>query len=96
MEENYEFKDNAELYSDDYMQRQPLGTLPASAMYDETMLQGTQQQAVTKSPEIASRFAYVDPRLTHMNALHQDRYYTRHMVNPQPKRQDFKVTVDFF
>ncbi|XP_031786353.1 uncharacterized protein LOC103317765 isoform X1 [Nasonia vitripennis] len=83
MEENYEFKDNQDLYNDDYMTRQPLGTLPASAMYDESMLQ-------TKAPEIASRYSFVDPRLTPMNAL-SDRYYTRHMVNPQAKRQDFKV-----
>ncbi|KAJ8684335.1 hypothetical protein QAD02_020127 [Eretmocerus hayati] len=87
MEESYDFKDNQELYNDDYMTRQPLGTLPASAMYEESMLQPTQ----AKPPaEIASRFAFVDPRLTPMNSL-SDRYYTRHVVNPQSKKQDFKV-----
>ncbi|XP_011505162.1 PREDICTED: uncharacterized protein LOC105367982 [Ceratosolen solmsi marchali] len=83
LEENYEFKENQDLYNDDYMMRQPLGTLPASVMYDETMMQ-------TKAPEIASRYSFVDPRLTPMGAL-SDRYYTRHAVNPQMKRQDFKV-----
>lgn len=88
MEENYEFKDNQDLYNDDYMTRQPLGTLPASAMYDESMLQ-------TKAPEIASRYSFVDPRLTPMNAL-SDRYYTRHMVNPQAKRHDFKASAQLY
>ncbi|XP_058793656.1 uncharacterized protein LOC131665636 isoform X2 [Phymastichus coffea] len=83
MEENYEFKDNTDAYNDDYMNRQPLGTLPASVMYDESMLQ-------TKAPEIASRYGFVDSRISPMNAL-ADRYYTRHMINPYAKRQDFKV-----
>ncbi|RLU18962.1 hypothetical protein DMN91_009320 [Ooceraea biroi] len=84
-EENFEFKDNQELYNDDYLTRQPVGTLPASAMYDESMLQPQ------KSPDIASRFTYVDSRISHANAL-SDRYYTRHVAaHGLSKKQDFKV-----
>lgn len=60
-EENFEFKDNSDLYNDDYLTRQPVGTLPASAMYDESMMQ--------KNPEISSRYSFVDPRITHANAI---------------------------
>ncbi|XP_076241509.1 protein Osi24 [Calliopsis andreniformis] len=82
-EENFEFKDNSDLYNDDYLTRQPVGTLPASAMYDESMLQ--------KNPEISSRYSFVDPRITHANAI-SDRYYTRHVAaNGLSKKQDFKV-----
>ncbi|KAG7190716.1 hypothetical protein KM043_006792 [Ampulex compressa] len=84
-EENFEFKDNSDLYSEDYLTRQPLGTLPASAMYDESMMQ------VQKNPEISSRYSFVDPRITHANAL-SDRYYTRHVASHGlSKKQDFKV-----
>lgn len=84
-EESFEFKDNSDLYSDDYLTRQPLGTLPASAMYDESMMQPQ------KGPEIASRFSFVDPRITHANAI-SDRYYTRHVAaHGLSKKQDFKV-----
>ncbi|KZC11146.1 hypothetical protein WN55_02507 [Dufourea novaeangliae] len=83
-EESFEFKDNSDLYNDDYLTRQPVGTLPASAMYDESMLQ--------KNPEISSRYSFVDPRITHANAI-SDRYYTRHvaMNGLSSKKQDFKV-----
>ncbi|XP_076480969.1 protein Osi24 isoform X2 [Bombus vancouverensis nearcticus] len=84
-EENFEFKDNSDLYSDDYLTRQPVGTLPASVMYDESMMQSQ------KSPEIASRYSFVDPRITHANAV-ADRYYTRHVAaHGLSKKQDFKV-----
>ncbi|XP_032663038.1 uncharacterized protein LOC116840443 isoform X2 [Odontomachus brunneus] len=84
-EENFEFKDNSDLYNDDYLTRQPVGTLPASAMYDESMMQ------TQKSPEIASRYAFVDSRISHANAL-SDRYYTRHVAaHGLSKKQDFKV-----
>ncbi|XP_031847470.2 protein Osi24 [Nomia melanderi] len=84
-EENFEFKDNSDLYNDDYLTRQPVGTLPASAMYDETMMQ--------KNPDISSRYTFVNPGMTHANAI-SDRYYTRHVaVNglSSSKKQDFKV-----
>nr|XP_033341134.1 uncharacterized protein LOC117229081 isoform X2 [Megalopta genalis] len=84
-EENFEFKDNSDLYNDDYLTRQPVGTLPASAMYDESMMQ--------KNPEISSRYTFVNPSMTHANAI-SDRYYTRHVaVNglSSSKKQDFKV-----
>ncbi|XP_029669803.1 uncharacterized protein LOC115239429 [Formica exsecta] len=84
-EENFEFKDNTDLYNDDYLTRQPLGTLPASAMYDESMMQ------TQKSPDIASRYAFVDTKVSHANAL-SDRYYTRHVASHGlSKKQDFKV-----
>ncbi|XP_014475671.1 PREDICTED: uncharacterized protein LOC106744992 [Dinoponera quadriceps] len=84
-EENFEFKDNSDLYNDDYLTRQPVGTLPASAMYDESMMQ------TQKSPDIASRYAFVDSRISHANAL-SDRYYTRHVASHGlSKKQDFKV-----
>ncbi|XP_017799095.1 PREDICTED: uncharacterized protein LOC108579961 [Habropoda laboriosa] len=84
-EENFEFKDNSDLYNDDYLTRQPVGTLPASAMYEESMMQSQ------KSPEIASRYSFVDPRITHANAI-SDRYYTRHVAaHGLSKKQDFKV-----
>lgn len=84
-EENFEFKDNSDLYNEDYMTRQPLGTLPASAMYDESML------AQTPKPEIASRDGFVDSRVTNVNS-YSDRYYTRHVANNgASKKQDFKV-----
>ncbi|XP_076630665.1 protein Osi24 [Colletes latitarsis] len=82
-DENFEFKDNSDLYNDDYLTRQPVGTLPASVMYDESMMQ--------KNPEISSRYSFVDPRITHANAI-SDRYYTRHVAaNGLSKKQDFKV-----
>ncbi|XP_053976506.1 uncharacterized protein LOC128875158 [Hylaeus volcanicus] len=82
-EESFEFKDNSDLYNDDYLTRQPVGTLPASVMYDESMMQ--------KNPEISSRYSFVDPRITHANAI-SDRYYTRHVAaNGLSKKQDFKV-----
>ncbi|PBC33601.1 hypothetical protein APICC_10044 [Apis cerana cerana] len=85
-EENFEFKDNSDLYNDDYLTRQPVGTLPASAMYDETMMQSQKT-----SPEIASRYSFTDHRMTHANAV-ADRYYTRHVAaNGLSKKQDFKV-----
>ncbi|KOX80169.1 hypothetical protein WN51_08346 [Melipona quadrifasciata] len=84
-EESFEFKDNSDLYNDDYLTRQPVGTLPASAMYDESMMQSQ------KTPEIASRYSYVDPKITHANAI-ADRYYTRHVAaHGLSKKQDFKV-----
>ncbi|XP_051169770.1 uncharacterized protein LOC127287080 isoform X2 [Leptopilina boulardi] len=85
-EENFEFKENLEGYGDDYMNRQPVGTLPASAMYEEGMLQ------TQKTPEIASRYSYVDPRFPHMNTF-SDRYYSRHTANNgySSKKQDFKI-----
>ncbi|XP_043517593.1 uncharacterized protein LOC122532673 isoform X4 [Frieseomelitta varia] len=84
-EESFEFKDNSDLYNDDYLTRQPVGTLPASAMYDESMMQSQ------KTPEIASRYSYVDPKITHANAV-ADRYYTRHVAaHGLSKKQDFKV-----
>ncbi|XP_070165110.1 uncharacterized protein Osi24 [Polyergus mexicanus] len=84
-EENFEFKDNTDLYNDDYLTRQPVGTLPASAMYDESMMQ------TQKSPDIASRYAFVDTKVSHANAL-SDRYYTRHVASHGlSKKQDFKV-----
>lgn len=85
-EENFEFKDNTDLYNDDYLTRQPVGTLPASAMYDESMMQ------TQKSPDIASRYAFVDTKISHANAL-SDRYYTRHVASHGlSKKQDFKVS----
>ncbi|XP_067211112.1 uncharacterized protein Osi24 isoform X2 [Linepithema humile] len=84
-EENFEFKDNSDLYNDDYLTRQPVGTLPASAMYDESMMQ------TQKSPDIGSRYSFVDSRISHANAL-SDRYYTRHVASHGlSKKQDFKV-----
>ncbi|TGZ33761.1 uncharacterized protein Osi24 isoform X1 [Temnothorax longispinosus] len=84
-EENFEFKDNTDLYNDDYLTRQPVGTLPASAMYDESMMQ------TQKTPDIASRYGFVDSRISHANAL-SDRYYTRHVAaHGLSKKQDFKV-----
>ncbi|XP_011880710.1 PREDICTED: uncharacterized protein LOC105569127 isoform X2 [Vollenhovia emeryi] len=84
-EENFEFKDNSDLYNDDYLTRQPVGTLPASAMYDESMMQ------TQKTPDIGSRYGFVDSRISHANAL-SDRYYTRHVAaHGLSKKQDFKV-----
>lgn len=85
-DENFEFKENLEAYGDDYMNRQPVGTLPASAMYEEGMLQ------TQKTPEIASRYSYVDSRFPHVNTF-SDRYYTRHTANNgySSKKQDFKI-----
>ena len=84
-EETFEFKDNSDLYNEDYMTRQPLGTLPASAMYDESMM------AQSQKPEIASRYGFVDPRIANVNS-YSDRYYTRHVAhNGVSKKQDFKV-----
>lgn len=85
-EENFEFKENLNAYGDDYMNQQPVGTLPASAMYEDGMLQ------TQKTPEIASRYSYVDPRLPHVNTF-SDRYYTRHIANNgySSKKQDFKI-----
>ncbi|XP_011703615.1 PREDICTED: uncharacterized protein LOC105459362 isoform X2 [Wasmannia auropunctata] len=84
-EENFEFKDNADLYNDDYLTRQPVGTLPASAMYDESMMQ------TQKTPDIANRYGFVDSRISHANAI-SDRYYTRHVAaHGLSKKQDFKV-----
>ncbi|KAK0089218.1 hypothetical protein PV325_008347 [Microctonus aethiopoides] len=85
-DENFEFKDNSDLYNEDYMTRQPLGTLPASALYDEGMMMQPSQK-----PD--SRYSNIDSRLSHINALN-DRYYTRHVVNPVVKKQDFKVFHD--
>uniref|UniRef100_A0A0C9QCZ1 Lap1_0 protein n=1 Tax=Fopius arisanus TaxID=64838 RepID=A0A0C9QCZ1_9HYME len=83
-EENFEFKDNSDLYRDDYMMKQPLGTLPASAMYDEGML-------MQPSPKPDSRLSYVDSRYAGANGFN-DRYYTRHVAtNGLSKTQDFKV-----
>lgn len=57
-------------------------------MYDESMMQ--------KNPEISSRYSFVDPRITHANAV-SDRYYTRHVAaNGLAKKQDFKVTSHQF
>lgn len=86
-EENFEFKDNSDLYSEDYMTRQPLGTLPASAMYDESML--------AQKPEIASRYSFVDPRVPNVNS-YSDRYYTRHVASGLSKKQDFKVCIFYY
>ncbi|XP_011646098.1 uncharacterized protein LOC105432833 isoform X2 [Pogonomyrmex barbatus] len=84
-EENFEFKDNSDLYNNDYLTRQPVGTLPASAMYDESMMQ------TQKTPDMASRYGFVDSRISHANAL-SDRYYTRHVAaHGLSKKQDFKV-----
>ncbi|XP_033207508.1 uncharacterized protein LOC117167042 isoform X2 [Belonocnema kinseyi] len=85
-EENFEFKENYDAFGDDYMNRQPVGTLPASAMYEDGMLQ------VQKNPEIASRYSFVDPRIPHVNTF-SDRYYTRHIANNglSTKKQDFKI-----
>lgn len=65
------------------MTRQPLGTLPASALYDEGMMMQPSQKP-------NSRYSNIDSRLSHINSLN-DRYYTRHVVNPVVKKQDFKV-----
>ncbi|XP_035728976.1 uncharacterized protein LOC118444626 isoform X2 [Vespa mandarinia] len=83
-EENFEFKDNLDLYNDDYLTRQPVGTLPASTLYDENMMQSQ------KSPEISSRYSYVDPAYTHANTI-SDRYYMRHAAQGFTKKQDFKI-----
>lgn len=85
-EENFEFKENLDAYKDDYMNQQPVGTLPASAMYEDGMLQ------VKKNPEIASRYSFVDPRIPQMNTF-SDRYYMRHIANNglATKKQDFKI-----
>lgn len=82
-EENFEFKDNQDFYNDDYMTRQPVGTLPASSMFENPM---TDAQ---KTAEIASRLGYAN--------RFSDRYYTRHMASAQgaAKRQDFKVSPQF-
>nr|XP_050845006.1 uncharacterized protein LOC127061741 isoform X1 [Vespula vulgaris] len=83
-EENFEFKDNSDLYNDDYLTRQPVGTLPASTLYDENMMQSQ------KNPEISSRYSFVDPSYTHANTI-SDRYYMRHAAQGFTKKQDFKV-----
>ena len=87
-EEAFDFKENPDGYNDDYINRQPVGTLPASAMYEEGMLQAQ------KSPEIASRYSFVDPRVPH---TFSDRYYTRHIANNglSTKKQDFKVRIKY-
>ncbi|XP_008548233.1 uncharacterized protein LOC103571739 isoform X2 [Microplitis demolitor] len=82
-DENFEFKDNSDFYGEDYMARQPLGTLPASAMYDEGMM--------VQKPD--SRYSYIDSRLSPA-AMLNDRYYTRHAAGGYPKKQDFKVFHD--
>ncbi|XP_044019053.1 uncharacterized protein LOC122859502 isoform X1 [Aphidius gifuensis] len=86
-EETFEFKDNSDLYGDDYMTKQPLGTLPAPPMYDETMI-------VQPSVKPDSRLAYVNSRFS--NPIFNDRYYTRHQIEKQgsSKKQDFKVFHD--
>lgn len=88
-EENFEFKDNSDLYNDDYLTRQPVGTLPASTLYDENMMQSQ------KNPEISSRYSFVDPGYTHGNTI-SDRYYMRHAAQGFTKKQDFKASDKFF
>ncbi|KAL2720111.1 uncharacterized protein V1478_010377 [Vespula squamosa] len=88
-EENFEFKDNSDLYNDDYLTRQPVGTLPASTLYDENMMQSQ------KNPEISSRYSFVDPAYTHANTI-SDRYYMRHAAQGFTKKQDFKASDRFF
>nr|KAF7434948.1 hypothetical protein H0235_003139 [Vespula pensylvanica] len=88
-EENFEFKDNSDLYNDDYLTRQPVGTLPASTLYDENMMQSQ------KNPEISSRYSFVDPSYTHANTI-SDRYYMRHAAQGFTKKQDFKASDKFF
>ncbi|XP_044594308.1 uncharacterized protein LOC123271859 isoform X4 [Cotesia glomerata] len=80
-DENFEFKDNSDFYNDDYLAKQPLGTLPASAMYEEGMMQ-------VQKPD--SRYSFIDSRLSPV-AMLNDRYYTRHAANGYAKKQDFKV-----
>lgn len=84
-DENFEFKDNSDLYNDDYLTRQPVGTLPAATLYDENMMQQPQ-----KTPEISSRYSFGDPGYTHANTI-SDRYYMRHAAQGFTKKQDFKV-----
>lgn len=67
------------------MARQPLGTLPASAMYDEGMM--------VQKPD--SRYSYIDSRLSPA-AMLNDRYYTRHAAGGYPKKQDFKVNYSIY
>ncbi|KAI4495713.1 hypothetical protein M0802_008336 [Mischocyttarus mexicanus] len=85
-EENFEFKDNSDLYNDDYLTRQPVGTLPASALYDESMMQSQ------KNPEIASRYSMIDPGYGHANTI-SNRYYMRHAAQGFTKKQDFKASI---
>ncbi|XP_014601826.1 PREDICTED: uncharacterized protein LOC106785680 isoform X2 [Polistes canadensis] len=84
-EENFEFKDNSDLYNDDYLTRQPVGTLPASTLYDESMMQSE------KNPEIASRYSFVDPAYANNANTISNRYYMRHAAQGFTKKQDFKV-----
>lgn len=85
-DENFEFKDNSDFYNDDYLAKQPLGTLPASAMYEEGMMQ-------VQKPD--SRYSFIDSRLSPV-AMLNDRYYTRHAANGYAKKQDFKVILIYF
>ncbi|XP_024936338.1 uncharacterized protein LOC112493729 isoform X2 [Cephus cinctus] len=89
-EDNFEFKDNFDLYSDQYMNNQPVGTLPASAMYEE--------RVPGANNEIASRYSLADSSLPSQRIsashLHSDRYYSRTAALPTltlSKKQDFKV-----
>ncbi|KAI4491936.1 hypothetical protein M0804_003328 [Polistes exclamans] len=85
-EENFEFKDNSDLYNDDYLTRQPVGTLPASTLYDESMMQSQ------KNPEIASRYSFVDPAYANNANTISNRYYMRHAAQGFTKKQDFKAS----
>lgn len=86
-EEIFEFKDNSDLYGDDYMTKQPLGTLPAPEMYDDPMI-------VQPSVKPDSRLAYVNSRFS--NPIFNNRYYTRQQINKPGslKKQDFKIFHD--
>lgn len=84
-EESFDFKDNADIYNDDYMRNQPIGTLPASAMFNaqEYLNNGNQMTGTTGTNQ----------RISYVNTL-SDNYYSRNSMQGAQgatKRQDYKV-----
>ncbi|XP_046610925.1 uncharacterized protein LOC124300663 isoform X1 [Neodiprion virginianus] len=81
-EESFEFKDNADIYNADYMNNQPIGTLPASAMYSHP--------SVLQSETQYMGIPGANQRISYGNAL-SDNYYSRNSMQGTTKRQDYKV-----
>lgn len=64
------------------MQNQPIGTLPASAMYDQQGLLNTGNQYPGSTG--------ANQRISYVNTL-SDNYYSRNGMQGANKRQDYKV-----
>ncbi|XP_048505460.1 uncharacterized protein LOC105685692 isoform X1 [Athalia rosae] len=84
-EETFEFKDNADIYNEDYMHNQPIGTLPASAMYGQQSMLNIGDQYPAASSGVSA-----NQRISYVNSL-SDNYYSRNSMLGANKRQDYKV-----